>query len=237
MTIILKRSGVRRRRISRRPWRLRTRLALALLIAVTPIAALMVLSHLEGLREKRQAQVESFAAIGDTLASSMDGFARDMESVSLAASIALLDRETTQESAGAYMTELRESYGILRSLFVTDLNGVVLASDTGTSVGDDVSSRTYVQALQQGVDTVWTSAIAQGNETTLVHGRVVRSGDGTPMGYLFIAFFPSQLTTRLPADLPAQANISLIDAEGNVLFRSLPKPGQDNQVSDSPVFQ
>jgi signal transduction histidine kinase len=197
----------------------------------------MVLSHIEGLQEKRQAQVESFAAIGDTLASSMDGFARDMESVSLAASIALLDRETTQESAGVYMTELRESYGILRSLFVTDLNGVVLASDTGTSVGDDVSSRSYVRAMQHGVDTVWTSAIAQGNETTLVHGRVVRSTDATPMGYLFIAFFPSQLTTRLPADLPAQANISLIDAEGNVLFRSLPKPGQEDQVSDSPVFQ
>jgi signal transduction histidine kinase len=229
---------VRRRKISRRPWRLRTRLALALLIAVAPIAALVVLSHIESLREKRESQVESFSAIGDSLASSMDGFARDMESVSLAASIALLDRETTQESAGQYMTQLRESYGILRSLFVTDLSGVVLASDTGTSVGEDVSARGYVRDMQQGAETVWTSAIgSSGSETTIVHGRLLRARDGTPMGYFFIAFYPSQLTTRLPADLPNQANVSLIDAEGNVLFRTQQSTDLPNRVVDEPIFQ
>ncbi|HEX5141172.1 MAG TPA: ATP-binding protein [Dehalococcoidia bacterium] len=215
---------------------MRTRLALALLIAVAPIAALLVITHVEGLKEQRQAQVENFQTIGDTLGATLDGFARDMESVSLTASIALSDRPLTQESTGNYLRNLRDSYGILRAVFITDLDGRVIATDSGAMQGLDLASQSYVAALRDGDDNIWRSFEAEGDDQpTIVHGQVIRGLDQTPAGYLFISFFPSQLTTRLPTDLPPESNVSLLDAAGNVLFMTK-DTGRTTGIGESAAF-
>jgi hypothetical protein len=133
--------------MTRRPWKLRTRLALALLIVVGPIAALLLLSHIENLQEQRRSQVENFETIGDTLRANVDSFVRDLESLSFAASVGLTGSEPpTQASAGPYLSNLRSTYGNLRSLFVTDTDGLVIASDSGTLNGTDLADRQYVTA-------------------------------------------------------------------------------------------
>ena len=225
--------------MTRRPWKLRTRLALALLIVVGPIAALLLLSHIESLQEQRRSQVENFQAIGDTLRANVDSFARDLESLTFAATVGLSgDQMPTQASAGPYLANLRNTYGNLRALFITSLNGVVIASDNGAINGTLLGDREYVDALQAGSETVWATGTIGAGEglLTTVHGRLVRSPDGEPIAYLFVALYPTQLTSRLPDDLPSDSNVSLIDDHGAVLFSTNPGEEPVTDVSNSLVF-
>ncbi|HLF78939.1 MAG TPA: ATP-binding protein, partial [Dehalococcoidia bacterium] len=129
--------------------------------------------------------------------------------------------------------------GILRAIFLTDLSGKVLVSNSGDSNGFDLSSRSYIKALQGGRESVWSGAIqgAQTGQTTMTHGRVIRSLDGVPRYYLIVAFYPEQLGTRLPRDLPSDADITLTDENGIVMFSSMDLPGDRLDISQSTVFQ
>src|SRR5215471_8452965 len=115
---------------NRPPWRLRTRLGLALFIVFIPIAGLIAISQVENQRDRRDARIESFRTIDQTIAAVVDGFTRDMDSLGLATTLALGDTNVSldQPTMGPYLTHVAESYGILRGLFITDLNGRVTAS-------------------------------------------------------------------------------------------------------------
>ena len=233
------RRAFRRRTITRRPWKLRTRLALALLIVVGPIAALLVLSHVESLQEQRRSQVENLQGIGDTLRANVDSFARDLESLSFAASLGLSTEDLpTQASAGDYLANIRATYGNLRALFITSTTGTVIASDNGQLNGTRLNDRPYVQELQSGSETVWSTGTIGAGEglLTTVHGRVIRSPAGEAVGYMFVALYPTQLMTRLPDDLPPDSNVALIDDHGMVLFSTNPDEDPVTDISRTPVF-
>jgi signal transduction histidine kinase len=227
-----------------RPWRLRTRLALALLAVFIPLSILVFVTHIENLNDQRESRVESFETIGDTIAAVVDGFTRDLESFALSTTITLsevADADFNQANAGPYFQHLAESYGILRAIFLTDPQGRVIASNTGEMNGFDLSSRTYIKALQAGADATWSEGVAGAvtGQTTLAHARTVRNQAGETRYFLVIAFYPSQLATRLPADLPADSSLSLIDGNGVVLYSSEEglqgAPAVD--ISGSAVFQ
>ncbi|HEX5139651.1 MAG TPA: ATP-binding protein [Dehalococcoidia bacterium] len=217
-------------------WRLRTRLALALLAVFIPIFILVALGHLENLNERRQTKVEALASIDKTVAASMEGFAVDLETFSQSAAITLgqaSDRGTAlnQDNFGGFFTTLAQTYNV-RTIFITDLDGRVLAGSTG-NVGFDISSRPYFLALKGGADTVWSGALAGqlSGQTTLAYGRDVRAGDGTVIAYLFVAFYPPQIANRLPEDLPADTNVTLIDNNG-VMLLSTANPDADTPTVD-----
>jgi signal transduction histidine kinase len=231
---------------------LRTRLALALLAVFVPVSILVFVSHLENLEDQRQQRAESLGTIGETIAAVVDGFSRDLESFSLSTSITLSEIASLppsdsgqtafrQETLGPYFAHLSESYGILRAIFVTDLDGRVLASDSGESNGLDLSGRSYIQALKNGAETVWSEAVngLQTGQSTIAYGRVIATNTGEPRYFLIIAFYPQSLATRLPGDLPPDAHVSLIDANGVVMYNSTNTDPQAplEDVSSSPLFQ
>jgi signal transduction histidine kinase len=224
-------------------------LALALLAVFAPLAVLVIVSHLENLEDQRNQRAENFGTIGETIAAVVDGFARDLESFSLSTTITLGEVVTSapadaptvafrQESFGPYFTHLKDTYGILRAIFVTDLSGRVLVSDTGQGNGTDLSSRDYIKAMQAGNDSVWSEAVAglQSGQATIAYGRVIETNAGEPRAFLVIAFYPGQLATRLPADLPGDARVTLTDRNGVVMYNSEntdpEQPLQD--ISESP---
>src|SRR5215207_8985975 len=107
----------------RRPWRLRTRLALAILVVFMPITALVMVSHIENLSDRRDSRLKSLQTVGQTVAASVDGFARDLESFSVATASSFGDADValTQTQVGPYLAHVQQSYGnVLRSVFVTD---------------------------------------------------------------------------------------------------------------------
>ena len=236
-----------------KPWRLRTRLALALLIIFVPVSALIVISHLEGLSGRRDSEIENYQALGGTVAALIDGYARDLESFTLSVTTTFgevpLEAVDQGNNPGIqpYLARLQENYGNLRAVFVTDTSGVVVAS-SATGVGVDVSSRNYIQALQRGADTAWSGAVPglQSGQTTLAFARAIKSPQGEVHGFFVVAFYPQQLVRRLPPELPEIATVSLVDDRGALLFRSdYPPPSEPppvdpeppQSIADWPVYQ
>src|SRR5438309_1025604 len=89
----------------RRPWRLRTRLALAIVVVFMPITALVMVSHIENLNDRRDSRLKSLQTLGQTVAASVDGFARDLESFSIATASAFGDADVnlTQADTGPFL--------------------------------------------------------------------------------------------------------------------------------------
>src|SRR5215207_125301 len=228
----------------RRPWRLRTRLALAILVVFMPITALVMVTHIENLADRRESRLKSLQTVGQTVAASVDGFARDLESFSVATASAFgdADRPLAQAEVGPYLANVQQSYGkVLRSVFITDTSGRVVASGAGPgAVGTDLSMRPYVKSLQAGADNIWSGAIS-GSETgttTIVHGRSIRATNGTLRGYLLIAFYPQVLAQeRFPSDVPQDGDVSLIDDKGAILYSSkVPDGKEPRNIANDPVF-
>jgi signal transduction histidine kinase len=227
-----------------RPWSLLARLAIATVIVFVPIFALVAVTHFENLEERRESSVENLAALDHTIAASLDGFARDLQTFTESAASSLAASAEAglpldQATFGAYFGDLARSYNV-RTIFLTDLEGRVVAGTSG-NVGFDVSSRGYFQTLKGGAETVWSGALAgqTTGQTTLAYGRVVKSAGGQTLGYLFVAFYPPQLAPRLPAQLPPDTNVSLIDNNGIVLLTTQ-NPGPESpafDISSSPLFQ
>jgi signal transduction histidine kinase len=225
---------------------MRTRLTLALLAFFVPLTALLVLSHLQNQDERREQRLESFQTIDETISAVVDGFTRDLETLSLSATVTLGlsgadPASLNTPTATDWLRQIQESSGVLRTIFITDLNGRVTAASNGdpSSVGVDLSSRPYIKALQGGADSVWSGALAglQTGQTTLVHARTYKTPDGRPLGYFVAALYGSSLSARLPEGLPDDANISLIDDQGQILFTTRERgPNEPSDISESPVF-
>src|SRR4051812_19368802 len=172
--------------------RLRTRLGIALLAAFVPIFLLIVLAHREELSDRRESRIQSLEAINQTIAASLDGFARDLATFSQSAGITVAltadgGAALNQNTLGPYFVQLAQTYGV-RSIFITGEDGRVLAGTAG-NVGFDVSARPYFQELRAGKDQVWSGALAgqESGQTTLAYGRVVNGIGGQRLAYLFVA--------------------------------------------------
>jgi signal transduction histidine kinase len=228
---------------ARRPWRLRTRLALALLAVFIPISAVLVASHLENLNERRDSRIESLQTISETVAAIVDGFANDLDSYTLSTSttFALVPGSSLYNNAGLdpYLKSLADNYGNLRTIFLTDENGVVIAASTSQGAGTNLSARPYMVALRSGQDKVWTGAFSglESGQSILTFGRTIRTVDGATF-YMIVAFHPSLLVDRLPANLPKDARVTLIDREGQlILSTDADAPSEAPDYTGWPPFE
>jgi len=217
---------------------LRTRLTIGLVAVFIPVFALILYIHLEALHDRRESRVQNLVTVDQTLAASIDGFARDLATFTQSAAITLGEGSSagvplTQQTYGTYFQHLASSYNV-RSIFVTDFNGKILAGTSG-NVGFDISTRSYFQALKGGAETVWSGGLAgqQSGQTTLAYGRVLKNNDGQAIGYIFVAFYPPTISDRLPTSLPDDAKVSLIDNGGVLLFSSLGDGGDKPTVDVS----
>jgi len=186
---------------------------------------MIVLHHLDEQDSRKNAGIAEASAITQTYVGALDRSAGDIDSFTAAAAIRLGLQDTiTQADSGTYLKSLATRYPNLSALFVTDPQGRVIAQAAdGDNTGFDVSSRPYIQALQSGRETVWTGGLQglQTGELIGTFGRAVKSGTGDLRGYLIAAFRPSNISAGLPADFPADANLILIDQNGQLIYSRL----------------
>lgn len=194
---------------------------------VVPFMAVVIMSQRDSMSQRREAQIENSVIVAHSVAGVVDGFVRDLESFGLAAAIALGAQQRPLDDAitASFLEQLHSSYGLVRSIFITDLQGRVIASRDSQGLGRDVSGRSYITNLQAGAESTWSEAVAGQDTglTTVAHSRIIRGLDEEPRGYLVIAFYPESLTERLPDDLPQNANVTFIDTSGALLFASHPQ--------------
>jgi signal transduction histidine kinase len=214
---------------SGKPWRLRTRLAIGLAILFVAIFGMIAYSHLQYLNDRRDARIESMERVSETIAASLDGLTHDLESFSLSTAITLgevrlqINDSVTPEArqnVNNYLQHLFESHGLLRSMFITDTNGIVVFDNDGDSNGLDLSDRTYIQALQSGATQYWSDGFpgSESGKMVFTHSRAIVDPDGEAIGYLVMPLLAEALASRLPAGLAAAGHISIIDGNGTLVL-------------------
>jgi signal transduction histidine kinase len=205
-----------------------------------PMIVLIALSYNDSLRDRRTVETNAATFAARNSASIVDGFLRDLESTTFATA-ALLGTAAgpyDQTAYGSYLGNLTGLYPELRAMFITDLNGKVIASDSGVGIGVDLSTRPYLPPLKAGAPKIWSGSITglQSGEITVAFGRPITSTSGTPRGFLLTAFYPEKVVQVLRPDYPADARLVLIDERGHVLYdsgRKEPAPSEID-VSGSP---
>jgi len=215
-------------------------LALLAIATLCPIAVLLVFSYLQDRDERRDDEVTDAHNYARGLAARIDLFAQDLHSLTLAASLALGSQANpiNQANNQRYLQSLQTQNEALRAIFVTDTAGRVMAQSSGDDTGRDLSSRPYIQALQQGAPTVWTGGL-EGIETgqvTVAFGRPVIAADGSTRAFVVVAFYPINLRDRFVGDAPAGGNVVLIDQGGKLLFATAPPAeGSGGDLRGSPL--
>lgn len=229
----------RRWRAPRR-WRLSTIVALTVVVLVALQVLLTFALERALLRERLKAELENAVAIAQISAAELDRFLKDVDSTTLAIAQALTIQSMPieQKSVGSYLASVSKSYGVLRALFITDLSGRVVAAASGEGIGTDLSGRPYMRALRAGAGTIWSEALRgiQSGQVTVAFGRHVMGADGSPRGYLVAAFYPPALMSQLVATLPADAQVTLVDRAGFILYTSLDPnlPFEERDLSSRP---
>lgn len=217
-----------------RRWRLATRLTVAMLALLLLLQGLGLIAASWQAQERRAAEQTQGVALAETLASFVGGYAADLEHLTLAAALALsaADQPLDQATVGPYLQALATASPVLRGLFIADLNGRVIATTT-TNDGVDLNARPYMRSLRGGAPTAWSRGQPdpKTGAVTAAFGRVIYDTRGAPQAYLIASFYPARLLDRLPAGLPADGAVTLIDADGTVLHATdrpdLPAAEQD----------
>jgi len=193
--------------------------ALALLTLV-PILYLLIAADLNERDSRLDAAYTDARTTTQNYATALNSFASDIDSYMSAAALVIgSDPEPiSQPSTGAYLRSLQTRYPNFRAIFVTDLNGVVVALSGNEPPGTDLSGRPYITALQAGRESVWTAQNGvESGEVIATYGRVIKGPDSTSLGFIVTAFQPSRAFAD-PNQFPEDVNIILVDQDGQLVL-------------------
>ena len=220
-----------------RGWSLRTRLILLIVLLLLPLQLVVLLSYARTGSERRANELDNAAIVAENAAAAVESSLRDIESSSVAMSTALSAVPLDQPNAGAYLQRVIGGYPVLRTIFVTDLAGKVVATSS-SGVGTDLATRPYIVALRSGVDPVWSGSLTgiQSGDVTVAFGRSILDPAGARRGFLIYAFYPDRLVTSLDLRTPADGDIALLDQKGLILYQTqMPDlPAGKRDASDAP---
>jgi signal transduction histidine kinase len=220
-----------------RGWPLRTRLTLLIVFLLLPLQLVVLLSYARTGSERRANELDNAGLVAENAAAAVESFVRDIESTGVAMSTALSSAPLDQQNAGAYLQRVIGGYPVLRSIFVTDLAGKVVATSS-TGVGTDLATRPYIVSLRAGADPVWSGSLTgiQTGDVTVAFGRSILDGAGARRGFLIYAFYPDRLVTSLGLRTPADGDIALLDQKGLILYETqVPDlPAARRDASDAP---
>jgi signal transduction histidine kinase len=223
-------------------WSLASRVILAAAVLLVVLLAIVVATQGRANSERRRAEVDHAYDMAQAVAGIVEGFTKDLETSMLTAALLLGERPgpLDQTAAGPHLKALLTQYGMLRALFITDLAGRVVASDTGTGHGVDLAARPYMQTLMGGATEVWAPGVIglESAEVTATYGRVVTDSTGALRGYLVAAFYPPQLVNRV-GGISLDADVVLLDQRGFVLHstRHPRLPAAQRDLSGLPAVQ
>ena len=213
---------MRLRWVSPRRWRLATSLTLTIVLLAALLVLVSVVVERALIEERLGAELDNAVSVGMIAAAEVDRFLRNIESTTLAVTQFLAVEPFNQRSYDTYLGRVYAATGVLRSLFVTDLDGKVVASAFGEGIGTDLSARPYVKDLQAGAATVWSEGLPSGpaRQIMVAFGRAVSTPGGTRRGFLIAAFQPPALMSPLTESLPKDARVTLLDQRGFIIYTS-----------------
>jgi signal transduction histidine kinase len=219
---------------------LRTRLTLLIVFLLLPLQLVILGSYARTASERRTNELNNAAFIAENAAAAVEAFVRDIEGTGVAMSTALASAPLDQANAGAYLQRVIGGYPVLRSIFVTDLAGKVVASSS-TGVGTDLATRPYIVSLRAGAEPVWSGSLTgiQSGDVTVAFGRTILDTAGARRGFLIFAFYPDRMITSLGLRTPVDGDIALLDQRGLILYETQAPdlPASRRDASSGPYVQ
>ena len=232
---------MRLRYVSPRRWRLTTSLTLTITVLAALLVLVTVVVERALLTERLDAELDNAVSVAMIAAAEVDRFLRNIESTTLAVTQFLAVEPFNQQTYDTYLGRVYAATGVLRSLFVTDPKGTVVAAALGEGIGTDLSARPYVRALRAGAPSVWSEGILTPDSrlTTVAYGRVITTPGGTRRGFLIATFQPPALMSALTESLPQDARVTLLDQRGHVIYTSagVPLAPAERDLSRRPNIQ
>ncbi len=203
---------------------LTTRLLLAFAALIIPLLLFSVWSFQRSLVERRAILQRDVVGSAETSASLVASLLGDLDSTSALMSLNFGQQPgpLDQTTIGLSLTAMSERYQVIRAVFVTDLSGRVVAAQRAEGIGVDLGNRPYTRALLGGQDFILTDVVQglQSGEPTITMARTIRAPDGGLRGLMVIAFYPGQLAELFPRALPVDANLTVVDRGGQVIYSS-----------------
>ncbi len=182
----------------------------------------VVLTHNETRDQRREDEVAHARDFAAAASGMVDGFARDLEATVLSVAVILGgESEITQEFAGPKLGALTAEYeGLLRTIFVTDPQGRVVAASPDEGLGTDLAARPYMQVLMSGERTAWSSGLPglASGEILVTYGHRMDAPDGSLKGFVVAAFYPRTFMARLSHFVPDDSAITVVDEAGLPLY-------------------
>ena len=222
---------------------LSTRLTILAVATLFPLAILVVLSNFEDRKARRDAGLQEATSAATGAASALQGFGRNLDSFLDAAALSpvIANQALTQDQTAPYLRSLASRNANITAMFITDTEGRIQASSAdGSRLGDDLSERSYLQALRSDdLDSVWAAGIGETGQVIATYGRTIRGPDRLARDYLVAAFDPADLIDTLLEGLPQDANFVIVDQDG-ILFFSASDPQLENTetfVGDTPLVE
>src|SRR3954471_1402068 len=155
---------------------LATRLSALVILTTIPLVVLLVVNYFDARSTRRASGIAEASTYINNIGTQLNGAARDIDSYMSAAALVLGSQPgpITAANTSSYLASLQSRYQNLSSLFITDLNGRVIAQASGSDSGFDVSSRAYMKKLMGGARKTWTTQPGlRSGELTAAYGRVI----------------------------------------------------------------
>jgi signal transduction histidine kinase len=203
-----------------------SRMLLAFAALILPVAFFSGYAYRSSLDDRRDGALMESVSVAQTAAAVVQGLLRDLDGTTLAAAQAIADRPEplSQESVGPYLTGLSRRYPYVRQIVLIDPQGRAAAATIPGTVGVDFGSRPNVRAVLGGEDFVLTdlTASALTGEPAIIMTRSVRTPGGILRGVLALVFYPARLADVFPGSLPEDANLSVFDRKGALIYSDDP---------------
>src|SRR4051812_48790123 len=184
---------------------LATRLSVLVILTTIPLFVLSIFNYFDSRAERRETGIADARAYNRNIGNLVNSAASDIDSFMSAAAIGMgaQPQEFNSANTSQFLARLQKNYPNLSSLFITDLNGRVIAQSSGQDTGFDVGDRPYLRNLKAGQEKTWTTQPGlRSGELTTAYGRVIPGPDGSPRGYLIASFKSTNALANKPKDFP-----------------------------------
>jgi phosphoserine phosphatase RsbU/P len=210
------------RAISRR---LKTRLMVYVIIALTPLIILNLISENQARNALRDAVIANSFEVAASTISATTNLLENMQSLLDAAALALATGHIPPDDANSYLADVM-SDSQLATLLALNNQGIVVSSDSPVRVGTNRSSRQWFQAIAVDRNRRYLSDVfitGPARAITEPSGRkvvVMSTGtweNGTLQLVLATAIRPATLSQLVTATGAEGQHVAILDSRGNVI--------------------
>ncbi len=203
---------------------IKSKVILAFLLVLVPFLLLQVLNIRDRNQSRTQAVLQTQVGAAQAVAAAMDAFLADVIRTEEVAGVTIVvDKNYGADELNYYLSKVRAERPYIDYLALTTPEGQVYAADPASLSGQDLSTKSDVQAVLRGRP--WTASNLELSFAGVTDVPAFRVDMGVRLEAKVLAVFVMGIEARslgaiLPGDLGQPGAVVLTDATGRVVYDS-----------------